>query len=138
MKRFLAALLVAAAAGGALAGDAPAGPFTGRIDDRSRICMMQDSLQPKTGLAHEYRGRTYFLCCEMCVQSFTADPERFAHAKDPVNGTVVDKATAPAYAVAGKAFFFSSESTLRTFAADPRRFLPAGPGGPAATGRVPG
>src|ERR671937_30537 len=80
-------------------GAAPAGPFTGPIADRSRVCMMQDSIQPKPGLAHEYRGKTYWLCCEMCVQAFTADPERFAKAKDPVSGAVVDKATAPAYAV---------------------------------------
>jgi YHS domain-containing protein len=112
-------VLVPAFAG---AGDPPAAAkagFTGRVEDRSRICMMQDSLQPKPGLKHEYAGRTYWLCCEMCVQSFEGDPDRFAHARDPVNGQVVDKATAPAYAVNGKAYFFSSEQTLETFAANP-------------------
>ena len=102
------------------------GPFTGRVQDRSRICMMQDSMQPKPGLAHDYEGRTYWLCCQMCEQSFNADPERFAHAKDPVNGAVVDKATAPVYAVNGKAFYFSSEKTLDTFAKNPSHY-PAAP-----------
>ncbi len=126
MRTLIATFLVTAALGVAFAGDEPAGPFTGRVEDRSRICMMQDSLQPKPGLAHEYEGKTYWLCCQMCEQSFSADPDRFAHAKDPVNGAVVDKATAPTYAVNGKAFYFSSEQTLETFAKDPARFLHGG------------
>jgi YHS domain-containing protein len=125
MKIALGLLVLATLAGGARAGG-PAPAFTGRIEDRSRICMMQDSMQPKPGLAHEYQGRTYWLCCPMCVQSFSADPERFAHAKDPVNGATVDKATAPAYAVDGKAFFFSSEENLRSFAKNPARYLQGG------------
>jgi YHS domain-containing protein len=129
MKIVLSALLLATLIGTARAGDAPAagaGPFTGPVEDRSRICMMQDSMQPKPGLAHEYQGKTYWLCCQMCVESFQADPERFAHAKDPVDGTLVDKATAPAYAVNGKAFFFSSEDTRKTFAKNPARYLQGG------------
>jgi YHS domain-containing protein len=127
MRMPIAAALLLAAAVVARAADAPPpAPMTGRIHDKSRICMMQDSLQPKPGLAQEYQGRTYWLCCQMCVQSFTADPDRYAHAKDPVNGATVDKATAPAYAVKGKAFFFSSEATLERFAKDPARFLAGG------------
>jgi YHS domain-containing protein len=129
MKIALSALLLVTLVGGVRAGDVPAGgaaPFTGPVEDRSRICMMQDSMQPKPGLAHEYGGKTYWLCCQMCVQSFTADPERFAHAKDPVNGATVDKATAPAYAVNGKAFFFSSDANLKTFAKNPARYLQGG------------
>ena len=121
--RILIGMLLALVAGASFAGDQPAGPFTGRVEDRSRICMMQDSLQPKPGLAHEYQGKTYWLCCQMCVQSFSADPEHFAHAKDPVNGATVDKATAPAYAVDGKAFYFSSEDNLRAFSKNPARYL---------------
>jgi YHS domain-containing protein len=125
MRTFLVAAALTTLAAAAGAGDVPGPkPFTGRVADRSRICMMQDSLQPKPGLAHEYGGRTYWLCCEMCVQAFTGDPDRYAHAKDPVNGELVDKATAPAYAVNGKAFFFSSEKTLESFAKDPARYLP--------------
>src|SRR5690242_11388893 len=122
MKTVLTLVLLAAVAGGARAEE----PLTGPIHDRSRICMMQDTLQPKAGLAHEYQGKTYWLCCQMCEQSFNADPDRFAHAKDPVNGTVVDKASAPVYAVDGRAFYFSSEKTLDTFAKDPTRFLHGG------------
>jgi YHS domain-containing protein len=125
MRILLTALALTVLAGTAHADDV-AGPMTGRIEDRSRICMMQDSMQPKPGLAHEYNGKTYWLCCQMCEQSFNADPDRFAHAKDPVNGKVVDKATAPAYAVNGKAFYFSSEDTLKAFAKKPARYLQGG------------
>ena len=119
------AMLLAFTIGSAVAGETPAGtpPATGRVDDKTRICMMQDSLQPKPGLAHEYQGKTYWLCCQMCVQAFQGDPEKYAFAKDPVNGSRVDKATAPAYAVGGRAFFFSSEDTLKTFAKNPERYI---------------
>jgi YHS domain-containing protein len=120
-----AAMLLAFTIGSSFAAEAPAGtpPGTGRVEDKTRICMMQDSLQPKPGLAHEYQGKTYWLCCQMCVQAFQGDPEKYAFAKDPVNGSRVDKATAPAYAVEGRAFFFSSETTLKTFAKNPARYL---------------
>jgi len=124
MRILTIALVLTALAAFARADD-DGGPFTGRVADRSRICMMQDSMQPKAGLAHDYAGKTYWLCCQMCEQSFNADPDRFAHAKDPVNGAVVDKATAPVYAVNGKAFYFSSEKTLDTFAKNPSRYLAA-------------
>ena len=126
MRTFAIVALLAAAMGSSLAADAtPAGlpPGTGPIEDKTHICMMQDSLQPKPGLAHQYGGKTYWLCCQMCVQSFQGDPEKYAFAKDPVNGSRVDKATAPAYAVGGRAFFFSSEDTLKTFAKNPERYL---------------
>jgi YHS domain-containing protein len=123
MKGIASALLLLAAIGVAHADGAPG---TGPVTDRSRICMMQDSIQPKAGIAHEYGGKTYWLCCEMCVQAFGADPDRYAHATDPVDGARVDKATAPAYAVNGKAYYFSSEKTRDAFAKNPARYLQGG------------
>ncbi len=128
MKTLLASFLVLGLAVAAVANPAPPAPTpplqAGPVGDRSRICMMQDSMQPKAGIAQEYKGKTYYLCCPMCAQSFNADPEKFANAKDPVNGKTVDKATAPAYHVGSRAFFFSSQETLQTFAADPAKYLP--------------
>ena len=122
MRTLAIAVVLAATIGSSFATDSmPSG--TGRVEDKTRICMMQDSMQPKPGLAHEYRGKTYWLCCNMCVQAFEGDPEKYAFAKDPVNGSKVDKAIAPAYAVGGRAFYFSSEDTLKTFAKNPARYL---------------
>jgi YHS domain-containing protein len=123
MKSIASALVLLAAVAAARADDAS---LTGPVGDRSRICMMQDSIQPKPGLAHEWGGKKYWLCCEMCVQAFTADPERYAHAKDPVDGARVDKATAPAYAVNGKAYYFSSTKSRDAFAKNPARYLQGG------------
>ena len=72
MRMLAAAVLLAATIGSSLAVDATP-PGTGRVEDKTRVCMMQDSLQPKPGLAHEYAGKTYWLCCEMCVQAFESD-----------------------------------------------------------------
>jgi len=83
--------------------------------------MMQDSFQPKAGVAQEHDGKTYWFCCPMCLQSFNAEPERYARARDPVSGTMVDKAEAPAYAVDGKVYFFTSEDTLKQFSEHPTR-----------------
>jgi YHS domain-containing protein len=117
------ALLLSVASAGEQASQEPA-TFTGRITDKSHVCMMKDSMQPKAGLAHDYEGKRYWLCCEMCVQAFNENPDGVAHAKDPVNGATVDKATAPAYAVKGRAFYFSSEDTLKKFTQDPKRYIP--------------
>ena len=125
MRILMSAVLVALMVAGARAGDAPSDDpanFTGRISAKSLVCMMKDSLQPKPGIAHDYEGKRYWFCCDMCVQSFEENPDAVAHAKDPVNGATVDKATAPAYAVKGKAFYFSSEKTLKAFAQDPSRY----------------
>jgi len=125
MRILAIAAVLAATIGSSFATDATPGmpPATGRVEDKTRICMMQDSLQPKPGLAHQYGGKTYWLCCQMCVQAFEGDPEKYAFSNDPVNGSKVDKATAPAYAVGGRAFYFSSENTLKQFARNPARYL---------------
>lgn len=125
MRILMSAALLALTIAGARAGDPPSADpatFTGPIADKSLVCMMKDTMQPKAGIAHDYEGKRYWFCCDMCIQSFQENPGPIAHAKDPVDGTLVDKATAPAYAVKGKAFYFSSEQTLKTFAKDPTRY----------------
>src|SRR5712692_1603732 len=52
-------------------GDAEAGQ--GRITDRSRICMLQDTVQPRAGLAYVYHGKKYYLCCGGCLAAFQSD-----------------------------------------------------------------
>ena len=102
---------------GALAGDA-----TVQEVDRARVCMMQDRVQPAPGLAHTYDGKTYYLCCPMCVSTFDGDPRRYSRASDPVSGKEVDKATAPLLEYQGHVYFFDSETTKAAFAGAPGRF----------------
>lgn len=124
LGRILAVCLFTAAAlarAGADEGDP--GKFTGKVESRKHVCMLQDSMQSRDGLEHEHQGKKYYLCCEGCVKGFDKDPQRYSRASDPVNGNSVDKADAPIYAYKGRAYFFSSEKNLAAFAADPEKYL---------------
>ena len=96
---------------------------TGRIDNRSLVCMIDDNLQSQPGLTYVYQGKTYYLCCAGCLKRFAGDPERFSQAKDPVSGQQVDKAQALIYSYEGQAYFFGNEAHLKAFAKEPAQFL---------------
>jgi hypothetical protein len=34
-----------------------------RLADRTRVCMLQDTVQAQTGLEYEHQGKQYYLCC---------------------------------------------------------------------------
>src|SRR6267154_1447268 len=93
------ALLVLSGSIGAMllyrSSDAEAGQ--GQINDRSRICMLQDTLQARSGLTYVYNGKKYYLCCGGCLAGFRRDAAIYSHAADPIDGKSVDKADAPAY-----------------------------------------
>ncbi len=95
----------------------------GLITDRSRICMLQDTVQPRSGLTYVYNGKKYYLCCADCLEGFRQDPETHSHALDPVDGTSVDKANAPANEYKGRAYFFSSAANMTNFARDPEKSM---------------
>ena len=114
----LGALL--AVGSGALAGEA-----TTQTVERSKVCMTQDQVQTKAGIPHAYQGKTYYLCCPMCVNAFDGAPERYSRAQDPVSGQLVDKATAPVLGYRGRAYFFASEESQAAFAKDPDRYANA-------------
>lgn len=101
--------------------DAEAGQ--GRISDRSKICMLQDTVQSRSGLTYVYQGKKYYLCCSGCLAAFQRDAATLSHARDPVDGSDVDKANAPAYAYQGHAYYFASAWNLATFAKEPGKFV---------------
>jgi YHS domain-containing protein len=101
--------------------DAEAGQ--GQIKDRSRICMLQDTIQTKSGLTYVHNGKKYYLCCGGCLAAFKQDAAIHSHANDPINGKSVDKAEAPAYAYQGRAYFFSSAANMTRFASAPGKFV---------------
>jgi YHS domain-containing protein len=94
----------------------------GQINDRSRICMLQDAIQPRSGLVYVYNGKKYYLCCGGCLAAFQRDAAIHSHATDPVDGKLVDKADSPAYGYQGHAYFFSSVANMTKFGSDPERF----------------
>ncbi len=90
--------------------------------DRAKVCMLEDRVQARPGLPEVYNGKTYYLCCPMCKQTFENNPEKYSKARDPVSGDLVDKATAPLLAYKGQAYFFASEENRAAFARDPARY----------------
>jgi YHS domain-containing protein len=96
-----------------------------RLTDRTRVCMLQDTVQAQAGLEYEHQGKKYYLCCGGCLAAFKAGAEQYSTAVDPVTGARADKATAPIYAYQGHAYFFASEESLAKFAQDPQRYAKA-------------
>lgn len=95
----------------------------GPIADRSRICMLQDTVQNRPGLPHVYNDKKYYLCCGGCLAAFQQNAPTYSHAIDPVDGASVDKADALAYAYRGRAYFFASAEDMEKFADEPEKFL---------------
>jgi hypothetical protein len=48
--------------------DAEAGQS--QMKDRSRIFMLQDTIQPRPGLTYVYHGKKYYLSCGGCLTAF--------------------------------------------------------------------
>lgn len=60
-------------------------------------------------------GKTYYGCCQTCMQQLMNDPTNRVDV-DPVSGKEVDKATAViGVDKAGKAYFFESMENLKKF-----------------------
>jgi len=102
-----------------------AGQHGQRLADRTRVCMLQDTIQAQAGLEYAHQGKKYYLCCGGCLAAFKGNAAQYSTATDPVTGAKVDKATAPIYAYRGRAYFFASEESLDTFAQDPQRYVKA-------------
>ena len=117
VARAFAVSILLAVGSGALAGEA-----TPQDVERSKVCMMQDEVQAKAGIPHAYQGKTYYLCCPMCVNTFDSAPERYSKTHDPVTGQLVDKATAPVLDYRGRAYFFASDESRAAFAKYPDRY----------------
>jgi P-type Cu+ transporter len=96
----------------------------------------------------EHGGKTYYFCCDGCLEMFRNDPERYlanhptapaaaAQAMDPVCGMTVDPASAAgSQTYDGKTYYFCSTHCLSSFKAAPKKYLdkPAATPGPMAAG----
>lgn len=104
------AIILAAGAGRAWA----AAPAVA-VPERSRVCMMQDTVMAVPAIPLARDGKTYYGCCQMCQAKMAADPGRYTKARDPVSGAVVDKATAALLSVDGRVLYFESEGTRASY-----------------------
>lgn len=97
---------------------------------------------------YEYKGETYYFCCENCIESFKENPEKYtdrdgqdgqAHAHqhdtagmhaqdedsvlDPVCGMKISKTDAKAtYDYNGKTYYFCMEGCKEKFVANPEKY----------------
>lgn len=85
------------------------------VPERSRVCMMQDTVMTTPAIPLAHGGKTYYGCCEMCKAKIAADPARYTVAHDPVTGAEVDKATAALLSVDGRVYYFESDATRGRF-----------------------
>jgi YHS domain-containing protein len=96
---------------------------SGNVDKRENVCVVRDTVHAKAGVPHEYNGKTYYLCCEMCRDSIKNEPAKYTTAKDPVSGKQVDKAAAFIYNLEGKAYYFESDANRKAFAENPSKYV---------------
>jgi YHS domain-containing protein len=97
----------------------------------------------------EYKGTTYYFCCDGCETQFKADPEKFINAepgslhqhgedmehgehaengkvKDPVCGMEFDKSKAKAtHEYNGKTYYFCMEKCKEDFVKNPAKYVSA-------------
>ena len=96
---------------------------SGNVEKREYVCMMQDMVLTKPGIAIQYQGKTYYGCCAMCKEKIKQEPQKYTRAIDPVSRTEVDKAAAFIYGIEGNAYYFSSKENRKTFAENPGKYL---------------
>ncbi len=97
--------------------------FTGNVEKREYVCMMQDMVLTKPGIAIQYGGKTYYGCCQMCKEKIKNEPEKYTRSADPVSGKPVDKAESFIYGIEGTAYYFGSEANRKVFAENPQKYL---------------
>lgn len=109
------AVILAAGAGRAWAAAPAVAVPAVAVPERTRVCMVQDTVMAVPAIPLARDGKTYYGCCEMCQGKIAADPERYTKARDPVSGAVVDKATAALLSVDGRVLYFESEGTRASY-----------------------
>ena len=82
-----------------------------KLVDPSIVCMVNDAVMGKAQIPVKHDGKTYYGCCEGCVEKIkTMRSARYA--ADPVTGREVDKAKAVILeGPAGEALYFESLDT---------------------------
>jgi len=75
------------------------------------VCMVNDTVMDKPQIPVAFEGKTYYGCCEACVEAIKTDPA-VRSSVDPVSGRAVDKAASFIIeGPAGEALYFESRET---------------------------
>lgn len=80
------------------------------------VCMVNDAYMGRLQFEVPFEGKTYYGCCEMCVERIPNDPS-VRKAVDPNSGMEVDKADAfiVLAGTQGQVDYFENEESYRAF-----------------------
>ncbi len=79
------------------------------------VCMPNNRVFKKEQLSTDIDGKTYYGCCQMCINALNKDPQQ-RYAIDPVSGNEIDKATAVIGAAPDNTiYYFETEENLESF-----------------------
>lgn len=82
-----------------------------KLVDPKVVCMVNDAVMGKAQIPVKFEDRTYYGCCEGCVERLKSDRSA-RYASDPVTGKEVDKAKAVILeGPSGEALYFESLDT---------------------------
>ena len=85
-----------------------------------QVCMVNNKYMAENQIVVPYEGKTYYGCCEMCVEKLKGDT-RERTATDPLTGESVDKASAFVVSKSDKkVLYFASEENFQRFIANVR------------------
>jgi YHS domain-containing protein len=87
------------------------------VEDRSKVCMVNDQYMGKAQIPTAVGGKTYYGCCAMCKEKLEKN-DSARTAVDPVSSKPVDKASAViGRDESGKVFYFQDEANRRLYRA---------------------
>lgn len=85
---------------------------------KERVCMVNNAYMGKKQIPVAYENKTYYGCCEMCVEKIKTN-KAVRYAKDPQTGKEVDKATAfialNPVTKDGSVLYFESEQSFKKY-----------------------
>lgn len=85
--------------------------------EAEKVCMTNDAYFGKPQIPVQVEGKTYYGCCQGCVEALTNDAA-LRTAADPVSGKKVDKAEAVIGMLPnGHVLYFESEASFRAYKA---------------------
>lgn len=117
--------------------------FAQQQDDEMVTCAVSGEKMKKSDAkgSYEYKGTTYYFCCDNCIESFKKNPEKYInresredHARehgedtvvDPVCGMKIKKSDAKAtYEYNGKTYYFCMEGCKEKFVKEPAKYVRA-------------
>lgn len=86
-----------------------------KLVEPSIVCMVNNAVMGKSQIPVKFEGKTYYGCCEGCVETIRTDRSA-RYAKDPVSGKEVDKAKAVILeGQGGEALYFESLDTASRY-----------------------